>query len=268
MKNTLQHCFDNPPLLSFPIELSYRSHARTWRTCTVICKEKPMSIGTRFVSHALKIGALELLPKGRELKSGRLSPYFFNSGLFNTAETLRKLATGYAERAISIIDEVGQPDVIYGPAYKGIPLVVATAVQFAALSEYWEDVGYTFNRKEEKDHGEGGILVGAPISGKRVMIVDDVMTTGTSSGEAVKLVKEAEGIPICCLIAFDRKERGTDESGLSATQAFTKNYGLPVFSIATLHDLISVLKTNPQIPKGAETLPKVLEYQKQYGVSL
>lgn len=224
------------------------------------------SIGTRFVSHALQIGALELLPNGRELKSGRISPYFFNSGLYNTAGTLRRLAEAYVDRALSVMNEVGQPDVFFGPAYKGIPLVASMATHLATLDERWNDIGYAFDRKEEKDHGEGGILVGAPVAGRSVSLIDDVMTAGTSGANAFKLVQKEGGHPNCYIIAFDRQERGVDGSGLSATQAFTNNYGLPVFSIATLADLIWVLQADSQILHGTETLPKILEYQKQYGV--
>ncbi len=130
-------------------------------------------------------------------------------------------------------------------------------------------VDYAFNRKEAKDHGEGGIIVGASLQGKNVLIVDDVMTTGTSSGEAVEIIRANGGTPIGCVIAFDRQERGK-ESNLSAVEEFQKNYGIPVGAAATLADLISVLKRTPAESSDdnvGEMLEKILEYRQQYGIS-
>lgn len=218
----------------------------------------------RFVRYAIEIGALEFVPEGRKLKSGRISPYFFNSGLFNTGATIGELGKVYAAEIVG--HEYPYVDVIYGPAYKGIPLSVATAVSVAQCSN--RNVGYAFNRKEEKTHGDGGIIVGASLSGKRVAIVDDVMTTGTSSGEAVEIVRAQGGVPAFCVIAFDRQERGKD-SELSAVQEFQKNYGIPVYAVATLADLISFLQNVPAESGDdsvGEILEKILAYKKEYGV--
>lgn len=219
-----------------------------------------------FIRYAHAIGALEFLPEGRTLKSGRISPYFFNSGLFNTGEALSTLAEGYAAAAFgySTPGSVGnfRPDVIFGPAYKGIPLATALAQAMGG------DIGYAFNRKEAKDHGEGGIIVGASLEGKKVLIVDDVMTTGTSSGEAVEIIRANGGLPIGCVIAFDRQERGK-ESELSAVQEFMRNYEIPVRAAATLSDLIGLMERTPAEggdDEIGEMLEKIRAYSKEYGV--
>lgn len=217
----------------------------------------PQNPAEILVAYALRIGALELLPNGRALKSGRISPYFFNSGLFNTGDTVSNLARAYAAAASEFT-----PEVIFGPAYKGIPL--ATAVSQAIGG----NIGYSFNRKEAKDHGEGGIIVGAQLAGKKVLIVDDVMTTGTSSGEAVEIIRVNSGIPIAAVIAFDRQERGK-EGVFSAVQEFEHTYEIPVCAAATLADLIALLERNqsehPDDQVG-EMLEKILAYRKEYGV--
>ncbi|MDD2766679.1 MAG: orotate phosphoribosyltransferase [Candidatus Moranbacteria bacterium] len=224
-----------------------------------------------FVSYALRIRALELVPEGRKLKSGRSSPYFFNSGLFNTGGTLSELAKAYAVNVYKDELKYGRPDVIFGPAYKGIPLVAAVAATLG------NSIEYAFNRKEEKDHGEGGIVVGSTsLQGKKVLVVDDVMTTGTSSGEAVEIIRVNGGTPIGCVIAFDRQERSKD-GNLSAVQEFEQNYGIPVRAAATLSDLIGVLQCycdsydpsdiNNNAEPPFEALRKILAYREQYGVS-
>lgn len=213
----------------------------------------------RLIHEALKVGAIEILPDGRKLKSGRISPYFFNSGLFNTGHTLSALAHAYA----GVIHRNFHPDVLLGPAYKGIPLVAAVAVTLGS------SVGYAFNRKEEKTHGDGGTIVGASLTGKKVLVIDDVMTTGTSSGEAVEIIRANGGTPIGCVIAFDRQERGK-ESDLSAVQEFQKNYEIPVYAAATLADLISYLRelsVQYVADANGEILEKILAYQKEYGVA-
>lgn len=217
-------------------------------------------IAEAFVEYALRIGALELDLEGRPLKSGRLSPYFFNSGLFCTGEAVAKLARTYA---VVIIDEKLRPDVIFGPAYKGIPLAATIA---AALGG---DVTYAYNRKEMKNHGDGGIIAGATLDGKKVLIVDDVMTTGGSSEEAVEIIRAHGGTPIGCCIAFDRQERAENSTSLAVPE-FEKKCNIPVHSVATVTDLISHLKKTTKgsyadsIFRG-KMIGKILVYQKLYG---
>lgn len=213
-----------------------------------------MNYAMDFLLYALQIGALELVPGGRQLKSGRISPYFFNSGLFYTGETISNLAKAYASAIKGF-----QPDVIFGPAYKGIPLAVTVAQAIGG------NIGYAFNRKEEKDHGEGGSIIGASLQEKKVLIVDDVMTTGTSSGEAIEIVRSAGGIPIGCVIAFDRQECGKNGNE-SAVQEFEEIYKIPVRAAATLNDLIALMQLDPKEPKFSIFLPKILDYKKLYGV--
>jgi len=210
-----------------------------------------------FVRDTLIIGAMELIPEGRKLRSGRISPYFFDAGLFNKGAHLHLLSKAYTG-AIMDLDWRLKMDVVFGPAYKGIPLAVIVSARL--YQDHCLDVGWAFNRKEAKDHGEGGIIVGCPVKGKRVLIVDDVMTTGTSSGEAVDIVRENGGIPVGCVIAFDRQERGT-ETELSAVQEFEKKYEIPVWAAATLEDLIWYLRGKNEY---LDIFVKILEYQKQY----
>lgn len=212
----------------------------------------------QFISYALQIGALELIPEGRPLKSGRLSPYFFNSGRFNTAAALSSLAQAYAASAARL-----KTDVVFGPAYKGIPLATAVALAIGG------NIGYSFNRKEEKDHGEGGIIVGAPVKNMNVLVVDDVITTGDSAGGAVDLIRAHGGTPIGCGIAFDREERGT-HGDRSAVQEFQEKYEIPVIAAAGLRHLIWYLKRevrqkSSNISEPAYKLDKILDYQKRYG---
>ena len=191
-----------------------------------------------------------------ETKAGRLSPYFFNAGLFCDGDSLRQLAQFYA-KAISAADVPF--DMLFGPAYKGIPLVAAVAV---ALSEGGRNVKFSYNRKEAKDHGEGGNVVGAPLAG-RALIVDDVISAGTSVRESVNLIRASGASPAGVLIALDRMERGTGE--LSATQEVGQLYGIPVVSIATLDDLVGFLENEKDM---AAQLTAVAAYRKQYGVQL
>ena len=225
--------------------------------------------GRKFVAYALSIGALELVPQGRVLKSGRLSPHFFNSGLFIRSIDLEHLGMAYAETIVSADDnDELMPGVIYGPAYKGIPLAVATAMMLRYEFVGYEEIGIAYNRKEAKDHGEGGVLIGSPLQDKRVVIADDVITDGASKREAVDTIHSHGGQSVACVIAFDRQERGKDvHDPRSAAQAFSEDYGIPVLAAATLDDLIQVLEEGPAVPLGAETLPLILAYRDQYGVA-
>jgi orotate phosphoribosyltransferase len=187
-------------------------------------------------------------------KAGRLSPYFFNAGLFNDGDALRRLGQFYAKALLAADPGF---DVLFGPAYKGIPLVTATAV---ALAEFGRNLPFCFNRKEAKDHGEGGVTVGAPLKG-RVLIIDDVISAGTSVRESVDIIRGAGAQPAGVLIALDRMERGT--GALSAVQEVRNQFGIPVISIASLDDLLAYLRARGGM---AQQLRSVERYRKEYGV--
>lgn len=189
------------------------------------------------------------------LKSGRTSPYFFNAGLFNTGAALARLGQFYAA---AIVDSGIQYDVMLGPAYKGIPLAAATAVALA--NEHNIDVPYVFNRKEKKDHGEGGTLVGAPLQG-RVLIIDDVITAGTAIREVMTLIEAAGAEPAAVAIALNRMERGRGE--LSAIQEVERDYKMPVISIVSLNDLIEYLEEKGDMKTELEAIRR---YQESYGI--
>lgn len=209
---------------------------------------------TDFIELAMQVGALRF---GEfELKSGRISPYFFNSGLFTGGRAAALVGRCYAEAAAASTAEF---DMLFGPAYKGIPLAALTA---AALSEHHHrDLPYCFNRKEAKAHGEGGNIVGAAVS-ERVLIVDDVITAGTAIREAIDIITAAGGKPAGVLLALDRQEKGQGE--LSAVQEVEQQYGIPVFSIIRLADLIDHLKSQD---KSNSYLDAMLAYRDRYGVS-
>ena len=199
---------------------------------------------------------LDVLRFGRfELKSGRVSPYFFNSGLFNTGAAAAKVGRCYAA-AIAALDF--EFDVLFGPAYKGIPLVALTA---AALAEHHGlNYPFAYNRKELKDHGEGGRAVGAPLSG-RVLIVDDVVTAGTATREAVGIIRAAGAAPAGILVAIDREEVGTNASLTSVRQIETE-LGIPVGSIVSFTDLVEHMESNSTY---AERVPAMRAYRDRYG---
>lgn len=206
-----------------------------------------------FIEFALQTGVLRF---GEfTLKSGRISPYFFNSGLFNSGASLARLGRFYAQ---AISESNLDYDVLFGPAYKGIPLASTTVVALA--DQHDRDVPYVFNRKEKKDHGEGGQLVGAELNGK-VLIIDDVISAGTSVGESVEIIRAAGAEPAGVIIALDRQERGQGE--LSAIQQVEQTHQIPVVSIICLNDLLSYLQGNPELNQH---LPAVKAYRKQYGV--
>jgi len=193
------------------------------------------------------------------LKSGRQSPYFFNAGLFNTGSALARLGRFYAA-ALQASDLAC--DVLYGPAYKGIPLAAATAIALA--DQHGRDLPYAFNRKEAKDHGEGGIIVGHPLRGD-VVIIDDVITAGTSVRESMAIIQAQGARPAGVLIALDRQERGQD--GRSAVQEVREVFGIPVISIATLADLVAFLEESPsETVIAPTTLAAVRDYRSRYGV--
>lgn len=189
-----------------------------------------------------------------QTKAGRLSPYFFNSGLFQDGAALRELCQFYAQAILAS----GVPfDMLFGPAYKGIPLAAGTAI---ALAEQGRNVPYCFNRKEAKDHGEGGTTVGAKLQG-RVLIIDDVISAGTSVRESIDLIKAAGATPCGVVIALDRKERGQGE--LSAVQEVQRDYGIPLVSVASLDDLLGYLQGTPDM---VQNLIAVQAYRDRYGV--
>ncbi len=210
-----------------------------------------------FLRFALDLGVLKF--GDFTLKSGRQSPYFFNAGLFNTGSALARLGGFYA----AAFQASGLAcDVLYGPAYKGIPLAAATAIALA--NQHGRDLPYAFNRKESKDHGEGGIIVGHPLRGQ-VLIIDDVITAGTSVRESIDIIQAQGARPAGVLIALDRQERGQNES--SAVQEVREHFGIPVVSIATLADLVAFLEESPagaSIPPA--TLAAVRAYRSRYGI--
>ena len=192
-------------------------------------------------------------------KAGRISPYFFNAGLFNDGHSLKLLTQFYAH---AIVDSGIQFDMLYGPAYKGIPLAAGTAI---ALSDIGRNIPYCYNRKEAKDHGEGGNTVGATLQGK-VLIIDDVISAGTSVRESIDVIRKANAVPSAVVIALDRMELGQttrEQGGLSAVQEVQNTYNIPVISIATLDDLLLYLQGNSEV--GQFRLA-VQSYREQYGV--
>lgn len=188
-------------------------------------------------------------------KAGRLSPYFFNAGLFNDGASLDRLAQFYAKAIGASGIAV---DGLFGPAYKGIPLAATIAV---ALAREGRNLPFSYNRKEVKDHGEGGSIVGAPLAG-RVLIVDDVISAGTSVRESVEIIRAAGATPCGVVIALDRMERGTGE--LSAVQEVERDYGLPVVAVASLDDLMDFLRDRPDF---RENETAVTRYRQTYGVA-
>jgi len=188
-------------------------------------------------------------------KAGRRTPYFFNAGLFNDGDSLRRLGNFYAE---ALVASGVNCDQLFGPAYKGITLAAATAI---ALAGKGQNMPFSFNRKEAKDHGEGGSLVGAPLKG-RVLIVDDVITAGTSVRESVELIRGHGADPAGVLIALDRMERG--QGARSAVQEVRETFGIPVVAIATVDDLMRFIGGRPEL---AGHLPKVEAYRAEYGVA-
>ena len=218
-----------------------------------------------FVQFSLDCGVLKF---GEfTTKAGRLSPYFFNAGLFDDGAKLGRLASFYAQ---SIVNSGLEFDMIFGPAYKGIPLGAAVAIELARLGR---NVPFAYNRKEAKDHGEGGTLVGAPLKG-RVLIVDDVMSAGTAARESIALIQAAGALPYGVAIALDRQEMATEKQTdgtvrdvpYSAVQYVRNTLGLQVCAIAKLDDLLAYLSAQGGVGNMAAYLPKVQAYRDRYGV--
>ncbi|MEN9626850.1 MAG: orotate phosphoribosyltransferase [Pseudomonadota bacterium] len=210
-----------------------------------------------FVRFAVEAGVLRF---GEfKTKAGRLSPYFFNAGLFDDGARLGALGSFYARRLLASGIEF---DMLFGPAYKGITLAAALAIELARAGR---NVPFAFNRKEAKDHGEGGTLVGAPVRG-RVLIVDDVISAGTSVRESIAMIKAAGGTPCGVALALDRQERAVEngrDAEYSAVQFVTRELGLPVTSVATLDDLLQYLSPDPALQASAAA---VQAYRDRYGV--
>ena len=227
-------------------------------------KYEPDNLAQDFVAFSVRSGVLRL---GEfTTKAGRQSPYFFNAGLFDTGAKLGELAQFYARR---IVDSGLQFDMLFGPAYKGIPLVAAVAIELARLGQ---DYPYAYNRKEAKDHGEGGSLVGAPLQG-RVLIIDDVMSAGTAARESIALIQAAGAQAYGVAIALDRQEMATEKQAdgqvvdvaHSAVQYVREQLGMQVCAIASLADLLGYLSTRADA-ELAQHLPAVQAYRQRYGV--
>jgi len=207
-----------------------------------------------FLDFALQAGVLRF---GEfTLKSGRQSPYFFNAGLFNTGGSLARLGRFYAE---AIVASGVSFDVLFGPAYKGIPLAAVTAA--ALFDRYGRDLPYAFNRKEAKDHGEGGAIVGHPLVGKKVLIIDDVITAGTAIRESLEVIRAQGGEAVGVVIALDRQERGKGER--SAIQEVEQDLGMPVTAIIRLEHIVGYLEGRPD---AAEHLERIRAYRREYGI--
>ncbi len=205
-----------------------------------------------FISYALDCGVLKF---GQfQLKSGRISPYFFNTGLFNTGAKLDKLGHFYAQALINAGLEV---DILYGPAYKGIPLVITTSIAYSRITG--KDIPFAFNRKESKDHGEGGVLVGSALQGN-VLILDDVITAGTSVRESVEIIHNAKATPVGVLIALDRQEKGTNN--ISAVAEVELQYSIPVKAIISLSNIVEFLEDSNKCSE----LTTIEQYQQCYGI--
>lgn len=206
-----------------------------------------------FIDFAIRAGVLRF--GDFTLKSGRTSPYFFNAGLFNTGEHLARLGRCYAQ---AIVDSKLDFDVLFGPAYKGIPLAAATSIALA--DHHQRNVPWCFNRKESKDHGEGGNLVGASLQG-RILVIDDVITAGTAIRESVDIIQAADAELSGVVIALDRQERGRDQR--SAIQEVEESCGIRVTSIVRLEHLLEYLQAEPG---RTEEVEKIQAYRQQYGV--
>lgn len=211
---------------------------------------------SRFLQLAIKVDALRF---GEfTLKSGRRSPYFFNAGQFNTGAALAELAACYADAVEAAALDF---DLLFGPAYKGIPLATALGCEFARRGR---DLPLAFNRKEAKEHGEGGRLIGAALAGRRALIVDDVITAGTAIRESLAIIAEAGGTPAGIVIALDRQERVREDANESAAQSVAREHGIPVVAVAGLSDLLAFAGKSSELEAHRDTL---LAYRTRYGIA-
>ena len=218
-------------------------------------KQTKTSLSQQFIAFAIAEGVLQF---GEfTLKSGRSSPYFFNMGNICSGSSLDRLGRFYADR----IDQIQTPvELLFGPAYKGIPLVSAASIALSRNHQF--DIPYVFNRKEAKQHGEGGSLVGAPLTG-RVLIIDDVITAGTAIREVLSIIEKSDAKAMGILVALDRQEMGPN--GQSAIQEIEQEYGIEVYSIANVNDLIEYLECDPTM---SNELLELRSYRDQYGAQI
>lgn len=221
---------------------------------SAIAASDPDAFRREFVEFSMRTGVLRF--GDFTTKAGRRSPYFFNTGLFSDGASLGELGRYYARAALASGIAF---DVIFGPAYKGITLAAATAI---ALADQGHNVPFCFNRKEAKDHGEGGSLVGVPLQGRRALIIDDVITDGGSKREAIELLRAHGATAAGVLIALDRQEKGKGE--LSAPQEVSRDYGLPVTAIATLADILATLRGRPE---HRDNVARIEEYRRRFGTA-
>lgn len=213
-----------------------------------------------FIQFSLESGVLKF---GEfTLKSGRVSPYFFNAGMFSDGQAFSKLSAFYSDAIYEYF--VDEYDVLFGPAYKGISL--ATAASIGLQLNYQRNIPVAFNRKEIKDHGEGGTIIGAPLADQRVLLIDDVITAGSTIREAHELISLAQGRLTGIVIALNRQERGV-HSQLSAIQEVEQEYNLTVRSIITLDNLLEYLASNKDTPHAEQHLKKIQDYQEEYGIN-
>ena len=240
-----------------------KHRSRQQKNLTRLPQERTFVVGAMqeyqqtFLQVSLDNSILKFRKDGFVLKSGRISPYFFNAGMFNTGRLLSELSNAYAKALLDPANAFDF-DVLFGPAYKGIPLAVATC---QALSNLGSDVEYSFNRKEIKDHGEGGSIVGSALKGKKVVIIDDVITSGKAIREAVDIINNEGGILTGILVAVDRQEQ-TQDSTSSAIDSLRANLGINIWAIITLRNIIDFTRTS----LDSETVQQMEAYRKKYGV--
>ena len=229
--------------------MQYALHSRNEQYLSKMSDHRHRFLQLALAADALRFGQFTL-------KSGRLSPYFFNAGRFDSGSRLAQLGLCYAD---AVAAAGIRYDVVFGPAYKGIPLATAMACE---LAQRGQDLPLSFNRKEVKDHGEGGQLIGADMTGKRVLIVDDVITAGTAIREAMAIIRAAGGIPAGIAVALDRQEIASDTDPRSAAQAVAEEAGIPVVAVATMADLLDFASGNPELVGYRQPLA---DYRSRYG---